>query len=254
VRNLKADIISVLLEKSNVMNGSNVILVDDSAGILSFAVLDRIGDSGEVLFVTNSEGVDQGLPNLKYYPRPLPKHHSLSWTNIRAGVLGNEYWEDLDKKIEETNAKITENEVAMEEQTEENNPPGQPKRMKTYTDRQKAMKKSKEFVENSRIDALIISSNYSCDGILDVFGKYLSPSRLLIIHANYVEELYDTYMRLRNDKNYINVNISENFTRYYQIYPKRTHAENNMTSATGFILTAIKVDGSKSVCVDDLMG
>lgn len=47
---------------------------------------------------------------------------------------------------------------------------------------------------------------------------------------------------LMNNKKAVNIRIEELWTREYQVLPMRTHPHMNMHGASGFILSAVKVE------------
>lgn len=94
---------------------------------------------------------------------------------------------------------------------------------------------------NSGVDSLIIVSKEHPRGLVDELMKFLKGGRYLIVFNTSREILQELYNFLKEKLDFIYIRILNNFMRYYQVLPNRTHPEVNMTTG-GYILTAYKLN------------
>ncbi|CUG87120.1 Hypothetical protein, putative [Bodo saltans] len=62
----------------------------------------------------------------------------------------------------------------------------------------------------------------------------------VVVFSNFLENLTEIYSLIRNDC--INIQISETWYRHHQVLSNRTHPTVNMSTAGGYLLTAVRVE------------
>lgn len=90
------------------------------------------------------------------------------------------------------------------------------------------------------MDTLIIASNNPLHEI-PLLIPYLAPSGILVVYSQYQAVLAEVFAGLKRSGQWMNITLSENFMRKYQVLPMRTHPYMNMYNNGGFVLTATRV-------------
>ncbi|CDW89783.1 trna (adenine-n)-methyltransferase non-catalytic subunit trm6-like [Stylonychia lemnae] len=70
----------------------------------------------------------------------------------------------------------------------------------------------------------------------------IQPSASIAVFSLYIQSLAELKDHLLTNKKAVNIKIEELWTREYQVLPMRTHPNMNMHGASGFILSAVKVE------------
>lgn len=91
-----------------------------------------------------------------------------------------------------------------------------------------------------KADGLIVVSKEHPVNIVEELNNFVKGGRNLVVFNLLKEPLQDLYVYLKNRTDFINIRVSNNFLRYYQILPERTHPHVNMNCG-GFILSATKL-------------
>lgn len=91
-----------------------------------------------------------------------------------------------------------------------------------------------------QIDGLFIVAKEHPVSIFEELNNFLKGSRNLVVFHLLKEPLQDLYLHLKKRTDFINIRVFNNFLRFYQILPERTHPFVNMNSG-GFVLTATKL-------------
>ena len=102
-----------------------------------------------------------------------------------------------------------------------------------------------EDSEDDRIkkkcDSLILACNYDPKSTLLSTLPYLETSCPFVVFSEYMEPLLECFQELQSQKLAINLRLSDTWMREYQVLPKRTHPNMNMSQNGGFILTGVKL-------------
>merc|ERR1711973_1058483 len=85
-------------------------------------------------------------------------------------------------------------------------------------------------------------STEKCDGLIIVCKQH--PTAILMYLSKFVchSGQFTVYSPYKESGKAINVNLSENWLRNYQVLPDRTHPHVNMSGGGGYILTGILVE------------
>ncbi|EFC46435.1 predicted protein, partial [Naegleria gruberi] len=96
--------------------------------------------------------------------------------------------------------------------------------------------------DENMVDCLLIATNqYSPISVLTNLYPYLRESGSFAIYSSYREPLEECHNKLKDDKSAVLVQLTETWMREYQVLPKRTHPMMTTSSASGFVLSGIKV-------------
>ena len=90
------------------------------------------------------------------------------------------------------------------------------------------------------MNSLVVASNNPLQDVPRML-PYLAPSGILVVYSQYQTLLAELFAGLKRSGQWINITMSENFMRKYQVLPMRTHPYMNMYNNSGFVLTATRV-------------
>lgn len=244
---LRADTVALLLHHSDVHEGSRVVVYDKTNGVLGAYLLTRLGETGQLFHVLDRNSQPNTfparvlqLPSIKERWKAVPRNAGLlegkeESTRGEGGVNGGgeqspspapasvEGLSDADPATT-TSASPTRQRV----------PPvgGVTQWLRGLTARQ--------MLQERPADSLIIVDDENPDRALDDLMPFLAPGGHIVVYSPFLEDLTALFARLRADC--VNVRISETWYRHYQVLSQRTHPTVNMSTAAGYLLTAIKAE------------
>ncbi|XP_063934319.1 tRNA (adenine(58)-N(1))-methyltransferase non-catalytic subunit TRM6-like [Zophobas morio] len=248
ILSLRADMLGQILSHSNVRAGSRCIVVETTLGLLTGAVLQRLAGHG--LLVQLHTG-DQGQLHLAHLLNLPANHfrvlrqfplHKLTLSKEEATITVEDIEGDMRKRLPVTSDQ--------REKYEERHR----KRVSTRL----SISQAARDLQADLFDSLIIATKFAPSTILYETLKLLAPSRPFVVYCTSMSPLLPLCNELRNNPDYIRVELIEIWTRDYQVLPQRTHPNINMTGTSGCILTGIKInnsdlDGTKEFQKQNLM-
>ncbi|EOQ99196.1 hypothetical protein E3P92_02727 [Wallemia ichthyophaga] len=226
IRDLRVDSLSQMLTLANVQQGGRYIVIDDTSGLLTGAILERLAGEGSVLIIHDADSP----PNLDIldsmnFPEQSVKE-CVRYLN----------WVSIDDDFEMPPLKLEAKEGGDN--------------WRSHHERDKIMKRKEQFtaLDNLRkeffdggFDGLISASQYEPLSIIQRLYTHLSGSAPIVLHHPHLAVLTDAHMRLRNDANFLAPVISESWLRQYQVLPGRTHPNMQMPATGGYLLHTTKV-------------
>ncbi|RNF07890.1 tRNA (adenine-N(1)-)-methyltransferase non-catalytic subunit [Trypanosoma conorhini] len=230
---LRADTMALILHHSDVHSGSRVLVYDKSNGHLEAALLTRLGDDGIILQLMDKVA----QPNI--FPA-----QAMGLTRVR------ELW----KAVPRNDAFLLGTESAEEEQDQE----GGKKEAKAEKDNLNKSSKRKRNVDTEGpsqwlrgidarrmlqerpADSLIIVNDADSEGVINELLPFLALGGHIVVFSQFLEDLSGVFARLWNDC--VNICVSETWYRHHQVLPNRSHPTVNMSTAGGYLLTAIKAE------------
>uniref|UniRef100_A0A1B0C0F4 tRNA (adenine(58)-N(1))-methyltransferase non-catalytic subunit TRM6 n=1 Tax=Glossina palpalis gambiensis TaxID=67801 RepID=A0A1B0C0F4_9MUSC len=94
-----------------------------------------------------------------------------------------------------------------------------------------------------KFDSLFIAAKEHPTNLVRELLHFIKPSRPIVIFSLCREVLTELYVDLKtNNSKVINLHLTSNWMRMYQILPNRTHPEVNMQTNSGFLLTGFTVE------------
>lgn len=101
--------------------------------------------------------------------------------------------------------------------------------------------KAKELLSLRSMDGLlVVISKVEPTSILEILLEFLAPSAPFAIFCSVMEPLTQCAAELKMKK-CVNLKLSETWLRKYQVLPGRTRPLMNMSGSGGFLLTGIKI-------------
>jgi len=253
--NLRIDSLSQLLCYVNVQAGGKFAVFEDGTkGLITAAMLQRIGCTGnlvqlnnkgqpqrqtvDLLNLTEKEMEVLSFLHIRYLPKKgQTKTETTNGETLMKEAENDEKVESQDEEIKEVksdNCVIEENQNEKEKRTINPNNPRKWAR-NLHEDRALSAK-----VLLGGIQGLVIAGRSDPKNISIALLEYLKPGHPFVIFSPYKEPLIDSYMSIKNIGG-SNMKLSETWLRQYQVLPNRTHPEVNMSGGGGYLLTGTKL-------------
>lgn len=90
-------------------------------------------------------------------------------------------------------------------------------------------------------DSLIVISKEHPENIVKELLPFVKLSRPIVVYSPFKETLMNLYNFLKSTTKVINIRLTSNWLRSYQVLLNRTHPHINMTSNSGYLLTGYTV-------------
>ncbi|KAJ2557130.1 tRNA (adenine(58)-N(1))-methyltransferase non-catalytic subunit trm6 [Coemansia sp. RSA 1933] len=217
IRGIRTDTLSQMLGLANIYSNARVLAVDDGQGLVVGALLLRLhGDSGRVVAIHDGDVHNYDvLRYMNFTAESKSRLHPLAWSNI-------------DRQMEPFAEQLPEN-------ASQDDINGRERRMRGHT----KLSQTLDDLHQGDFDALVVSTNYNPLTVIKRLVPRLGGSRMLVVYDQSKEALLESFLWLRESREFLNVQLSESWLREYQVLPKRTHPLMSMSGGGGFLLSAI---------------
>lgn len=223
--NLRVDSLSQMLAFCNVMSGGKYIIIETVLGLLTAAVIERIGTTGCA--------VQMHLGPFSLYPT----QQALKAVNFKH-VENDSVLFNIDLKTAMSLLQPNDgDDMSVDSLDNKDDLPKKRQRM----EKEDHIQKVKEILAPRCMDSLLVAVKNHPANILSILD-FLAFSRPFAIFSMYLEPLVDCYVALKSRGDIISLNITENWFRKYQVLSERTHPAYTMSGNGGFLLTGIKVE------------
>lgn len=101
---------------------------------------------------------------------------------------------------------------------------------------------SRQELESHGVASLIIAGPSHPLAALNSCWRFLNLSGHFVLYSEFLEPLAECYEALFQLGCAVNMRLTETWARTYQVLPKRTHPLMNMSAASGYLLSGIKVE------------
>ncbi|WWC92299.1 uncharacterized protein L201_007253 [Kwoniella dendrophila CBS 6074] len=225
IMNLRTDTLSQLLNMSNIRPEGRYLVVDDTGGLITSAILERIGSIGKIINFTNSDSPPSWsiLQSMNFSERELECVKWLNWMEAQ------EDYERPPPPPEDDDAK----------------PQKVAQRLRKHNAQTAELNATRNELHLGNWDGLILATNLSPISILSFLTKYVIGSGNIVVYSPYIQILTELLNWSKKDPNYLNDTLSESWERTYQVLPGRTHPMMNTSSTGGYLWSAIRVHPSK---------
>lgn len=217
MQGLRLDDLSQILTNSNVQSDGNYILYDSgTSGLVTAALMHAIGPQTTARLIHMHPGNECQKNALVAMQFPAEQTERCINVNIYSVLRC-----------------FHQNKGSYHDETNDDEPPK--KRPCWQFDNEKACDILKE-----RVDGLVVVCKEHPVNVVEGLVGFLKGGRNLVVFNLLKEPLQDLYGFLKGRTDFINIRVSNNFLRYYQVLPERTHPQVNMNSG-GFVLSATKL-------------
>ncbi|KAK7194073.1 Gcd10p family [Novymonas esmeraldas] len=220
---LRADTVALLLHHSDVHHNSRVLLYEKTNGVLPASLLTRMSAEGRIFQILDKNAQPDPTTAVKVMRLPLVKER---WKAVprNPGFL---------QGVEEVE-KSGDGAAAGERPVRPQNGGGVTQWVKGLDARQQLLE--------TPADSLVVCDDEAPQRAVADLLPFLACGGHLVVYSPFLEDLTGLFLELRSDC--VNIQISETWYRHHQVLPKRTHPTVNMSTAAGYLLTAIKVGRS----------
>lgn len=225
VLDMSEELLGLLISLANVRPGGKYLVVDDTAGVVVYAMLERMQGQGTIVLIHENEHVNlAAMRHLDYsdeYQEQMIK--TISWLQF----------------IEPENERIEWQEL-LEEDLEALRPT---KRLQYHRRLKRAAEINEvlDMVQAGNFDALVAASTLSIPSFLDYVVERVGGSRPVVFYSQYKEMLLETQHVLTNDKRVLAPSIFETRARIYQTIKGRLHPLMTSRGYGGYVLGGTRV-------------
>ncbi|KAK8850545.1 hypothetical protein IAR55_004463 [Kwoniella newhampshirensis] len=227
ILNLRDDTLSQLLTLSNVRPGGRYLVVDDTSGLMTAAVLERMGCEGRIMLFTDSDSPPAWgiLSTMNYSEREL---ECIKWLN----------WMEADEEYERPPPP-------PETEIPPLNPAKAAARIRKHNLQVAELNATRAELHCANWDGLIVATSLSPISVISRLTPYLLGSSSIVAYSSHLQVLAELLSWSKKDPNYINDTITESWERTYQVLPGRTHPMMTTSATGGYLWSAIRVHPSK---------
>lgn len=225
VLDMSEETLGFLLSAANVRPGGNYVVLDDTAGVVVYAMMERMAGQGLILLVHENEHANlAAMRHLDYtedYQRSMIK--TLSWL---------QFIEPENEKIDWvllTQAEVDQLKPSKRLQHE--------RRLRRAHDINDALAR----VTRGNFDALVAATTLSIPLFLPYVVPRIGGSRPLVFYSPFKEALLETQHALQADKRVLAPSIFETKVRAYQTIQGRLHPLMTLRGYGGYVLAGTRV-------------
>ncbi|CAH8442843.1 unnamed protein product [Schistosoma turkestanicum] len=251
---LRFETVCRILSYANIHAGSTVLLCETCSGLITTAVLERIGidqPKGSVIQFYHGSSVPKSEISSAYADLYSNKVHPVRLLDVipillyKATLDNNHNTEPnhLNTNDFEFPAKIRkiDEDISSEEtvQTE------------IDQDISKQSKSNEQYISsfnqifgNDRPspDSLVIVSRFHPVDLTLILLQFLPIGRPFVVYTQYIQPLVELYNILKRRGGITHLRLTDSWFRYIQVLPERTHPEINMSCSNGYLLTGYTVE------------
>lgn len=267
---LRADTVALMLHLSEVHASSRVLMFERTNGVLPTYFLTRLGPNGRIFqvlekngqpntfhtkmfqirdvksrwkAVPNNEGFLLGVETKKEEPEDNgnlnESNEEVVHNNTRRNASRLSNLRPNENQVVNNGSEEQENQETLEEVTAETTSKDKSKGGSGQTQWLKGLE-AHQMLRDQPADSLVIADDVTVASTLADLFPFLAYGGHLVIYTPFLEDLSPIFSWLRRDC--VNIRVSETWYRHQQVLPQRTHPTVNMSTAAGYLLTAIKIN------------
>lgn len=217
--------LGLLLSHANVRPGGRYLVVDDTGGIIVYAMLERMQGEGSIMIVHENEHPNLAALRYSDYPEELLERmlQSVSWLQLLEPANERIAWEDL-----------------LQEEIDALKPV---KKAQYYKRQRRAgeINRALDDVVAGSYDAFISCTSLSIPSFLPYVVPLVGGSCPLVLYSAYKELLLEAQHELSKDKRVLAPSIFETRARIYQTIKGRLHPIMTSRGYGGYVLCGTRV-------------
>ncbi|CAK9437177.1 uncharacterized protein LODBEIA_P15680 [Lodderomyces beijingensis] len=229
VMGLSVESLGLMLSYGNVRPGGNYLVIDETGGVLTYAMMERMGNEGTIVFLHENE-----------HPNVI--------------ALANSDFEDkvIDQVIKPINwlqfAEPENERIQFEEQDESEIKKTRLKEQYIKRrDRAISVNAVIDLVEKANFDGFISVSTLYMPDVLEYVLPKIGGSKPIVIYNQFKEPLAEVQENFTKDGRILASSIFETRVRPFQTIPGRIHPVMTMRSGGGYVLWGTRVIPNESV-------
>ncbi|KAG7192146.1 tRNA (adenine(58)-N(1))-methyltransferase non-catalytic subunit trm6 [Scheffersomyces spartinae] len=231
VLDISPETLGLLMTYGNVRPGGNYLLLDETGGVILYAMLERMIGQGTVLVLHENEHANLNV--MKY--SNLSEEETKLTVKTASWLL---FIEPDTQRIEWQ--PFTQEEI-------DQLPPA--KKTKYYRRHNRALEinDTLDLIQNGNFDGFISVSTLSMPSVLPYVLDRVGGSRAVAIYNQFKENLLETQHFLQVDKRILAPSIIESRVRPYQTIPGRMHPVMTMRGYGGYVLWGTRVFPAENI-------
>lgn len=228
IMNLSVEVLGLMMSLSNIKPGGNYLVMDETGGLIVYAMLERMGNRGTITLLHENDQPSVHLLNKTRYVTEL----STSATSMvqYANVL-----QFLEPESERPNFT----EISAQDYEDFNDT--QRKQYDRKLKRAQILNAVLDNIERNDFESLIYAGTLNPVTFVPRIIPRMRGSSPLVIYNQYKEMLIELNHLWLRQKNILLPNIHHSVVRKYQTIPGRIHPLMTSRSDGGFLLTGINV-------------
>lgn len=231
VLDLSEETLGLILNYANVRPGGRYLLVDETGGVVLYAMMERMNGSGSIVVAHENE-----------HPNHIALRYSDYSEELQSRMIKPINWLQF---LEPENEKI-DFEVLSEEEIEQLKPSKKAQYLRRAA-RTQEINSVIETVQKGNFDGLICVSTLHMPTLLPQILPVIGGSRPVVVYSQYKELLLETQHMLMKDKRVLAPSIFETRVRPHQTIPGRMHPVMTMRGFGGYVLWGTRVLPKESV-------
>ncbi|ODV79972.1 adenine-N(1)--methyltransferase [Suhomyces tanzawaensis NRRL Y-17324] len=225
VLDLSEETLGLILNYGNVRPGGKYLLVDETGGVILYAMMERMNGEGTIVLAHENEHPNHIALRYSDYPEELINQmvKPINWLQF----------------LEPENEKI-DLEILSQEEIDALKPTKQvqyEKRLKRSQDINSVI----DMVQAGNFDGFISVSTLHLPSLLPEVLPAIGGSRPIVLYSQFKELLLETQHSLSNDKRVLAPSIFETRVRPYQTIIGRLHPMMTMRGFGGYVLWGTRV-------------
>lgn len=228
ILNLSLEMLGLMMSYGNVMPGGNYLVVDETGGLVVYAMLERMGNKGTITLLHENDQPSIHVLNKTRYAKEIS-------TSPESMVQCINVLQFLEPETERPDFKPLDEEEYKK----------LPETMRTQYDRKlkrfQITNKVLDRVIQNDFESLIYVSTLNPTTFVPRIIPRLRGSSPLVIYNQYKEALIELNHIFLREKGILLPNIHHSVVRRYQTVPGKIHPLMTSRSDGGYILTGLKV-------------
>lgn len=235
---LRCDTLALMIHHADVHSNATVLCYEKTNGVLCASILNRLGANGKVLQVMDKVS----HPNTAFAKVMQLQDVKQRWKAVPRNqpFLTGEDYEAVVQAAPEGGEEGASNPAESTLGSSEQPAATVAKREQPQASQWMKGKEAHEMLRESPADALIVADDENpIQAVMDLL-PLVALCGHVVVFSNFLENLTEIYSLIRNDC--VNIQISETWYRHQQVLSNRTHPTVNMSTAGGYLLTAVRVE------------
>lgn len=225
IMEMSDETLGMLLSHANIRPGGRYLVIDDTSGVVIYAMLERMQGQGTILAIHENEHANLAALRHSNYSEEFQKKmiKTLSWLQFAEPENEMIHWEALgEQEIEQMKpTKKLQYERRLKRAAEINHALG--------------------MVIDGNFDALVSVTALNIPSILPLTIHRVGGSRPLVFYSQFKEVLLETQHALSSMKSVLAPSIFETRARTYQTIQGRLHPLMTLKGYGGYILSGTRV-------------
>lgn len=252
---LRVDSLSQLISYSDVNSSGNFLVYESgTSGLVPAAFLNSMGSVGNARLIHLHPGnfpQKQAVQALN-----LSEEHVKKCISVNVYSVLRQFYQSSNVEAPET-VRSTDNGDSRKRKAEgdidDDTVAKRPNVDETVAVEDKPVKKPKWQYENEeaielltqKADSLVVVSKEDPFNIVKELLRFVHPGRPVVIFHTCKEILMECFLSLKTLDQLVNLRLTTNWMRDYQVLPMRTHPAVQITGTSGYLLVGYTVKGNK---------